>query len=68
MVNTIELKKEMLDAGYSQRMLSKETKIGVNALNRKINGAVEFTGGEIALVCGCLGITDPARKCEIFLA
>lgn len=68
MVNTIEFKKALLDAGYSQRSLSDETGISKNALNRKANNHSEFTGAEITVICDCLGITDPAKKCAIFLA
>lgn len=68
MTNTIELKKEMLDAGISQRKLSDITGITKNTLNRKINNYSEFTGLEISAVCNALGIVDPVRKCDIFLA
>lgn len=68
MTNTIELKKEMLDAGFSQRRLADVTGIPKNTLNRKINNYSEFTGPEISAVCNALGIDDPIRKCAIFLA
>lgn len=68
MVNTIELKKALLDAGVSQRELSEKAGISKNALNRKINNYSDFTATEIAAVCDSLGITDPAKKCAIFLA
>lgn len=68
MVNTKELKKALLDAGLSQRGLSDKSGISKNSLNRKINNRAEFTGTEINAVCACLGITDPATKCHIFLA
>lgn len=68
MVNTIELKKAMLDAGYSQRELAARSNIAKNVLNRKINNKGVFNADEITVLCECLNITDPARKCEIFLA
>jgi DNA-binding Xre family transcriptional regulator len=68
MVNTIELKKAMLDADYTQRKLSEHSGISKNALNRKINNHSAFTNTEIVAVCECLGITDPVRKCAIFLS
>lgn len=68
MVNTIELKKAMLDAGVSQRKLAEMSGISKNSINRKINGNSEFTSSEMIAVCDCLGITDPVRKCAIFLA
>jgi transcriptional regulator with XRE-family HTH domain len=67
-VNTIELKKAMLDAGVSQRKLAELSGISKNSINRKINGSSEFTSSEMIAVCDCLGITDPVRKCAIFLA
>ena len=68
MVNTVELKKALLDAGISQRQLAEMSGISKNALNRKINNNSEFTLSETTAVCACLGIVDPARKCDIFLA
>lgn len=67
MVNTIELKKALLDAGISQSRLAELSGISKNALNRKINNYSEFTLSETAVVCECLGIVDPVRKCAIFL-
>lgn len=68
MVNTVELKKALLDAGITQRKLAEMTGISKNALNRKINNYSEFTLSETTVVCECIGITDPAIKCAIFLA
>lgn len=68
MVNTVELKKALLDAGLSQRQLAEKTKISKNVLNRKINNRGEFNAAEITVICECLSIFDPAKKCEIFLA
>ena len=68
MVNTVELKKAMLDAGMSQRKLAEASRISKNVLNRKINNHGEFNAAEIASICECLSISDPAKKCEIFLA
>ena len=68
MVNTVELKKAMLDAGLSQRTLAEKARIGKNVLNRKINNHSEFNASEIVIICECLSISDPAKKCEIFLA
>ena len=66
-VNTVELKKALLDAGLSQRQLAEKAKISPNALNRKINNRSEFNAAEITILCECLSIFDPARKCAIFL-
>lgn len=68
MVNVVELKKALLDAGMSQRQLAEKSGISINALNRKINNNAEFTLSETRVVCDCLGITDPVVKCAIFLA
>lgn len=67
MINTIEFKKELLDAGMTQRDLSNKSGISKNALNRKINNKADVTGAEINKICDCMGITDPVRKCQIFL-
>lgn len=67
-VNTIELKKALLDAGITQQRLAEMSGISKNALNRKINNNSDFTLSETTVVCECLGITDPVRKCTIFLA
>lgn len=68
MTNTIELKKALIEAGVSQRKLSAMTGISVNSLNRKINNRAPFCAREITEICDCLGITDPQKKCTIFLA
>lgn len=68
MVNTTELKKAMLDAGVSQRKLAELSGIPKNTLNRKINRHSDLTTTEISAICKCLKITDPARKCAIFLS
>ena len=68
MVNTVELKKALLDAGITQKRLAEMSGISKNALSRKINNYSDFTLSETRVVCECIGITDPARKCAIFLA
>ena len=67
MVNTVELKKALLDVGLSQKKLAEKANISPNSLNRKINNRSEFNAAEITILCECLSISDPARKCEIFL-
>ena len=68
MVNTAEFKKALIDAKLTQRKLAELSGISKNALNRKINNRADFTLTETGKICECLGITDPARKCNIFLA
>lgn len=67
MVNTQELKAEMVRIGMNQRELAEKTSISVNSLNRKINGKRPFYCDEVNAVCIALGIVDPIRKCQIFL-
>lgn len=68
MVNTTEFKKALLDAGLTQRGLAELSGIPKNTLNRKINGHSDITTEEISAICKCLKITDPVRKCAIFLS
>lgn len=67
MTNTAEFKKALIDAKLTQRKLAEMSGISKNALNRKINNKADFTLTETATVCECLGITDPVKKCLIFL-
>lgn len=67
MVNTKEFKKALLDAGLTQRELSKLSGVSKNALNRKINNRADFTINEANKICSCLGITEAEQKCNIFL-
>lgn len=68
MVNTAEFKKALIDADITQRKLAELSGISKNALNRKINNKADFTLTETGKICKCLGITDPAHKCIIFLS
>ena len=68
MVNTQELKAEMVRNGMNQRKLAQKINISVNSLNRKINGIRPFYCDEVNAVCDALGIVDPIRKCKIFLS
>ena len=68
MVNTAELKTALIDANVTQRKLAELSGISKNALNRKINNRADFTLTETSKICDCLGITDPAYKCQIFLS
>jgi transcriptional regulator with XRE-family HTH domain len=68
MVNTAEFKKALIDANLTQRKLAELSGISKNALNRKINNKGEFTLSETSKVCECMGITEAAQKCNIFLA
>ena len=67
MVNTAEFKKALIDANLTQRKLAELSGISKNALNRKINNKADFTLSETSNVCECMGITEPADKCKIFL-
>lgn len=68
MVNTKMLQARMVLEGYTQRKLAKETKIGVNVLNKKINNNGVFRCDEVDKICKVLNITDMVEKCEIFFA
>ena len=68
MVNTKLLLARMVLEGYSQRKLAKETGIGVNVLNKKINNNGVFRCDEVDKICNALNITDAAEKVDIFFA
>ena len=68
LVNTKLLLSRMVLEGYSQRKLAKETGIGVNVLNKKINNNGVFRCDEVDKICTVLGITDAEEKVDIFFA
>lgn len=68
MVNTKLLLSRMVLEGYSQRKLAKETGIGVNVLNKKINNNGVFRCDEVDKICNVLHITKAEEKVEIFFA
>ena len=68
MVNTKLLMARMILEGYTQRKLAKETGIGVNVLNKKINNNGVFRCDEVDEICKALKITNASEKCDIFFA
>lgn len=67
MVNTTELKAQIVRSGYNQKTLAKAAKMSVNSLNAKINGRKPMHCDEADILCKLLGITDPVEKVNIFL-
>ncbi|WP_316607792.1 hypothetical protein [uncultured Ruminococcus sp.] len=68
MVNTKELKAEMVRAGYTNDSLAKEIGMTPTTFGRKANNEGKFDIIEANSICLVLGITDNARKSLIFLA
>lgn len=68
MVNTRELKAEMARAGYTQDSLAREIGMTPTTFGRKANNEGKFDIIEANNICSILGVTDGARKGEIFLA
>lgn len=68
MVDTKKLQARMVLEGYTQRKLAKETEIGVNVLNKKINNNGVFRCDEVDKICEVLNIKDIAERFEIFFA
>ena len=68
MVNTRELKAEMARAGYTQDSLAREIGMTPTTFGRKANNEGKFDIIEANNICSILGVTDGARKSEIFLA
>ena len=68
MVNTRELKAEMARAGYTQDSLARELGMTPTTFGRKANNEGKFDIIEANSICAILGVTDNARKSEIFLA
>lgn len=73
MVNILKLKAAIVEAGLNQRTMLEEIhaagyEMGVNTLNKKINGRSPITCDDADIFCQVLRITDNNRKCDIFLA
>lgn len=74
MPNVALLRGKIAEAGLSQRKIAQIIKeqypnvsLGLNALNRKVNGKKSFATNEIKAICEILEITDPVLKDKIFL-
>lgn len=67
MTNTNLLKAEYTAKGYTQRTFCKKIDMKLNTFNLKLNNKAVFDTAEIERICEALEITDPERKCSIFL-
>ena len=68
MLNSIELKKKMVDRGMTQGALARAIGISEGAFSNKMRGHTCFNTEEITLICDALQIEDPQVKCDIFLS
>lgn len=67
MVNKLEFKKALLEAGISQSGLAKAMNKSPNTIGGWLNGTAFPDTRDIVEVCAILEITDPEKKCRIFL-
>ncbi len=67
MANITELKKAMIDAGYTQGQLARAIGISDNAMSAKFCNKSSFTITEATDICRILNITDNSKKALIFL-
>ena len=68
MLNKNKLRARMVEVGYTQDKLAKETGISYTSLSRKMNGVTSFDVDEADRICEVLGIVAGVEKAEIFLA
>lgn len=68
MLNSIELKKQMVDRGMTQGELARAIGISPSAFSNKMRGQTCFNTEEITLICNALKIEDAQIKCDIFLS
>ena len=68
MVNTRELKSEMVRAGYTNETLARQVGMTPTTFGRKANNESKFDIVEAYQICQALGITDRDRMSQIFLA
>lgn len=67
MLNTTELKVEMVRKGMTNRSLARAIGKNENTVGKKVNGHGCFDVDEIDAICEALEIRDIARKAQIFL-
>ena len=67
MLNRNKLLGAIAEAGYTQRSLAAALGCSKNTVNEKLNGKRQFDLAEVDKLCAILGISDTARKAEIFL-
>lgn len=68
MVRLNDIRAERVRAGLTQRQIADALHCSENAYRAKEKGRAPFDVLEADLFCKACGITDPARKCHIFLA
>ena len=61
------LRAEMAMKGMSQREVAEKARISKSAFSAKINEQRPFDTDEAVRICDVLGISDNAKKVEIFL-
>lgn len=67
MVNTQEIKAEMVRKEHTQRTLAERMDMNKDTLNAKINGKRPMTDGDIVKMCRALGVKDDRKVIELFL-
>ena len=68
MASKNKLKGVMAESGYNNRTLSSKVGMSYSSFCAKASGKRPFTLEEAVKICDALEITDPALKCQIFLA
>ena len=66
LVNTRLLKSAIVEAGFTQKLLSETLKMSENSLSSKINGKSQFDIVEAMKICEILKIEDNEKKVSIF--
>ena len=67
MVNTQEIKAELVRKKHTQRTLAVKMGMDKNTLNAKINGKRPMTDGDIVKLCKELEVKEDRKVIELFL-
>lgn len=62
------LRGEIVAAGKTVASVAEEIGMKTKTMYNKMNGQSQFTVDEAESLCAVLHITDPAKKCSIFLS
>lgn len=68
MLDVRKLRGAMAEAGITQRSIAEAIGKNENTVTKCFNGKRSFDVEEVDIICELLGITDSAKKAEIFLA